>query len=130
MIIENIKNRINKRALLTGLLVAVPFAGWAFFVNYEHGTPEALKAGGVQYIASSTLSFIMYSLVDAMRNIRAHKIIRMIIMTLIPSYSVILLMIIGHWLASTPDILESVALSATISPFACFFYALSFKAVD
>lgn len=88
--------------------------GWGFWVNTSHPLPQALAAGALQGVMSTALTLFLKKSVDVLRGAFGGHL-RYWAPPLLASLGTASLLVFGHWVAATPEILATVALPLSVS---------------
>ena len=101
------------RSAVMGVLAGTIYGLWAIYANWSHDVSHVARAAATQFVlsfGSTAFLTLMIELVLA----RGRTLPNLILAAVGPHASMIALFIAIHWFAGTPNILRTVAPSASI----------------
>lgn len=123
--LETLRRSKTLRGLLAGTAGFVIYGGWAFFINFDHGLPAALKAGATQGSYSFTLTLIMSFIMEWLFQLSDQPKVKFSLTFFITC----LLIYSTSWsinaLAGTPEIFLTILPGATFSTIYTLSYTLT-----
>ncbi len=108
--------------LISALGAFVIWGGWAFWINYHTGIPQAIRSSFTQGIASLLITLVMVRLIEFLFAHFRYPL-RLWLPPLLTVAFTGSCLVCLHWLAKTPHILSTVALPLTVAFSFCLFTA-------
>jgi hypothetical protein len=104
----------QQRRILSALGAGALYGCWAFAMNIPHGVERAMRAVGIQVVTSFLLALIAVHVAEWLFQRVSHPLARIVVATGGAAGLAAVLSVTAHWLAGTPELLRTVALSMTL----------------
>jgi len=101
------------RSAVMGLLAGTIYGLWAVYANRSHDFAHVARAASTQFVlsfCSTSFLTLMIELVLA----RGRTVSNLVLAAVGPHLSMVVLFILIHWFAGTPNVFKTIAPSATI----------------
>ena len=111
------------RSAVMGVLAGTLYGLWAVYANWSHDFAHVARAAGTQFVlsfCSTSFLTLMIELVLA----RGRTVSNLALAAVGPHASMVTLFIVIHWFAGTPNVLKTIAPSASIGLVYCIVYVL------
>lgn len=111
------------RSVAIGLVAGVLYGSWAIHANRSHDVADIARAASTQFVlsfCSTALLTLMIELVVA----RGRSLANLVFAAIGPHAGVMAVFVAMHWLSGTPNILRTIAPSASIGLVFCIVYVV------
>lgn len=112
------------RAFISAMTIALLWAGWAVYINYEHGFEARVHAAIAQGSVSFSVAFFMSLLLEYFRGFFTRPHLRILVPVIATMSIVIVLTAIAHLLMKTPEIVNTMAFPSFMGTVYCTIYCL------
>ena len=111
------------RSAVIGVLAGTLYGSWAVYANWNHDVAHVARAGAMQFLlsfCSTSFLTLMIELVLA----RGRSTANLVAAAVGPHVSMVSVFLTAHWIAGTPNVLKTIAPSASIGLVFSILYVL------
>ena len=111
------------RSAAIGLVAGVLYGSWAIYANRGHDVAHVARAAATQFVLSFCSTAFLTLLIELVVA-RGRSLANLVLAAVGPLAGMIALFIAVHWLSGTPNILRTIAPSASIGLVFCIVYVV------
>jgi hypothetical protein len=111
------------RSAVIGILAGTLYGSWAVYANWNHDAAHVARAGATQFLlsfCSTSFLTLMIELVLA----RGRSAANLVAAAIGPHAGMVSVFLTAHWIAGTPNVLKTIAPSASIGLVFSILYVL------
>jgi len=111
------------RSAVMGILAGTLYGSWAVYANWNHDVAHVARAAAMQFLlsfCSTSFLTLMIELVLA----RGRSVGNLVVAAIGPHAGMVSVFVTAHWLAGTPNVLKTIAPSASIGLVFSILYVL------
>jgi hypothetical protein len=105
---------IIKRGVISGAIFTLLWSGWAFYINFEHGSLKATNAAIAQGSFTIINAFLYTVIMESLYEVSKTKLTRFINAFIVPNTIMTTILYFVHSLNETPNILGTIVPSLTV----------------
>lgn len=113
----------HKVPLVMGVLAGTIYGLWAVYANWGHDLGHVLRAAGTQFVLSFCSTSFLTLMIELVLQ-RGRSAANLVLAAIGPHAGMVTLFIVLHTLAGTPNVLRTIAPSASIGLVFCIIYVL------
>ena len=111
------------RSAVMGILAGMLYGSWAVYANWNHDIAHVARAAAIQFLlsfCSTSFLTLMIELVLA----RGRSVANLVAAAIGPHTGMASMFLMAHWIAGTPNVLKTIAPSASVGLVFSILYVL------